>query len=115
MSPTSLPNGVVGDPYSQQLTLVGAITAVTFTRTAGDLLNAGLTLSTSGLISGTPTSNLSNTFTIRGTDANGCFVERSFQLSMLAGVPTLPQGFVIVIFLGLLLIGYAQLRNRARV
>ena len=38
----------------------------------------------------------------RGTDVNGCFAELSFALSTLAGVPTLPQAFVIVIFLGLL-------------
>lgn len=115
LSPTTLPDAAVGVAYSQQITAVGALTAVTFTRTAGDLLPAGLTLSSSGLISGTPTSPLSMTFTIRGTDANGCFSELSYQIVGLAGVPTLPQGFVIVIFLGLLLIGYAQLRNRARV
>ena len=115
LDPTTLPNGVVGVEYSQQITALGALTAVTFTRTAGDLLPAGLTLSPSGLISGTPTSPLSMTFTIRGTDANGCFAERSFQIVMLAGVPALPQAFVIVMLLGLLFIGYLQLRRRARV
>ena len=115
LSPTTIPNGAVGVAYSQQLATVGGVSPFTFTRTAGGLLPSGLTLSSSGLISGTPTTAISDDFVIRATDVNGCFTELSFVMSILAGVPTLPQAFVVVMLLGLLLIGYAQLRNRARV
>ncbi|MDO8680023.1 MAG: putative Ig domain-containing protein [Acidobacteriota bacterium] len=116
LAPTTLPDGVVGVAYSQQLTAAGGVGTITFTRTAGSSIPPGLTLSTGGLISGTPTVSLfPDSFTIRATDANGCFVELPYTMAILAGVPTLPQTFVIVIFLGLLLIGYAQLRNRRRV
>lgn len=116
LSPTSIPNGAVGVAYSQQITATGGVAPIAFTRTAGSLLPNGLTLSTGGLLSGTPTvAILSDSFTIRGTDANGCIGELSYPIAILAGVPTLPQAFVVVMLLGLLLIGYAQLRNRARV
>ena len=48
-----LPNGVVGTPYSQQLLTAGTAAPVTFTLMG--TLPAGLTLSSSGVISGTPT------------------------------------------------------------
>lgn len=61
----------VGDilfPYSYQLTVAAATGAVTWSRTGGNL-PAGLTLSSSGLISGTPTAPEGISYaTVRATD-----------------------------------------------
>ena len=51
---TPLPNGKVGDAYSEQLTTAGGKAPVTFALGVGSTLPLGLTLSASGLISGTP-------------------------------------------------------------
>jgi len=65
----TLPDGIVGSAYSQTMTLTGPTSgAVTWAVTAG-FLPPGLTLNPStGLLSGTPTSQGSATFTISGTD-----------------------------------------------
>src|SRR5262249_19073870 len=52
--PSSLPGGTQGTPYSQTLTGVGGQSPYTFTVTSGSL-PTGLTLSSFGVISGTPT------------------------------------------------------------
>jgi hypothetical protein len=65
----SLPNGVVGTPYSQTLAATGAAGTVSWQSTSGTL-PAGLTLSASGLISGTPTATASATpLTFKATDS----------------------------------------------
>ena len=57
---TSLPDGQVGLPYSQNLTATGGIVPLKWSLIAGQLPN-GLSLDPSGLISGTPTVTASNT------------------------------------------------------
>ena len=64
---TSLPNGTVGKPYQQALTASNGFTPLTWTIAAG-ALPPGLSLSSAGVISGTPTTPLSATFTARVTD-----------------------------------------------
>ena len=54
MSIGGVPSGTVGLPYSQQVPVYNATPPVTFTITSG-VLTPGLTLSPSGLLSGTPT------------------------------------------------------------
>jgi hypothetical protein len=119
LDPTTLPNGVVGVAYSQLITAVGALGTVTWTRTAGSTFPSGLTLTSSGntaTLAGTPTTViLSDDFTIRATDANGCFAELNYKIAILAGVPTLPQLFVWMLALTLIGLGYRQLRQRQRV
>jgi uncharacterized repeat protein (TIGR01451 family) len=83
VNPATLPNGVLGTGYSQTLTGSGGSAPYTFAVTAGSL-PAGLSL-TGGIISGTPTSEASQTFTITATDNNGCEGTRSFTLA-----PTCP-------------------------
>jgi hypothetical protein len=51
---TVLPTATVGAPYSYQLTSTGGIGAITWSLTAGSLSGTGLTLSSTGLLSGTP-------------------------------------------------------------
>ena len=79
-SPASLPNGTVAAAYSQTITAAGGSGSYTFDVSAG-ALPAGLTWSSAGLLSGTPTSSLAASFTIRDTDVNGCSGIRAYTLS----------------------------------
>jgi hypothetical protein len=73
-TPSPLAAGTVGTAYSQQLAATGGTTPYTWTVAAGSSLPAGLNLSTSGLLSGTPTAagtfNFSITVSGGGTDTN---------------------------------------------
>ena len=66
---TSLPNGVVGTAYSQTLTATGD-TPITWTIASGNLPN-GLTLSSAGVISGTPTTAGTFNFTVKAINSAG--------------------------------------------
>jgi hypothetical protein len=55
----SLPTGTTGAAYSYQLTSSGGTGAIAWTLSAGSLSGTGLTLSGTGLLSGTPTGTLS--------------------------------------------------------
>ncbi len=66
MLPTTLPNGAVGDPYSEPLAGVGGGGPYTFSVTAGNL-PAGLTLNGASL-TGTPTAAGLASFTLSATD-----------------------------------------------
>jgi len=63
--------GTAGSPFSQTFTQSGAIGGATFTVNSGTL-PAGLTLSTGGVLSGTPTQTGSFPITVKVTDGNGC-------------------------------------------
>jgi hypothetical protein len=62
----SLSNGAVGTPYSQTLKAVGGTGIYTWSVVSGSL-PAGLTLSSGGVLSGTPTVSASYSFTIEVT------------------------------------------------
>jgi hypothetical protein len=64
-------SGVAGSPFSQTFTQSGAIGSATFSLASGSL-PSGLTLSASGVLSGTPTQTGSFPITVTVTDANGC-------------------------------------------
>lgn len=114
LAPARLPDGTVGAAYSQTITASGGTAPYTFGVTAGTL-PAGLVLTSTGLLSGRPTTNATSTFTVRGTDANGCFAELPFTMSVTTAVPTLPQMMVFLLAAGLAGVGYLRLRRRARV
>ena len=65
---TSLPGGQVGTAYSQSLAATGGTPPYGWTLDAGSL-PAGLSLSSGGAITGTPTSAGPSTFTVRVTDS----------------------------------------------
>ena len=66
---TSLPGGLVGTAYSQQLAATGT-TPITWSLASGTL-PTGLTLSTAGVISGTPTVANTFNFTVKATNSAG--------------------------------------------
>src|SRR5205814_5351459 len=63
-----LPTGTQNSPYSYQFTSSGGIAPIAWSVTVGSL-PAGLTLSTSGLLSGTPTGTGTSTFTVQALDS----------------------------------------------
>ena len=66
---TTPPAAVVGQAYSYQLTASGGVAPYVWTLLAGSTLPAGLTLSSTGLISGTPTASGSVSFSVVCTDS----------------------------------------------
>ncbi len=65
---TSLPSGAIGTAYSQTLARTGGTGPFTWSLVSG-LLPDGLTLSSAGVISGTPTFEQTAIFTVRVTDS----------------------------------------------
>src|SRR5208282_212732 len=70
-SPGALPSGTVGSVYSETITASGGCLAYTFTRSGGSL-PPNLNLSSSGAITGTPTTAGTYTFYVTATETNGC-------------------------------------------
>jgi hypothetical protein len=88
ISPASLAAATQGTAYSQTLTATGGTSTPTFAVTSGTL-PAGLGLTTAGLLSGTPTSLGSSTFTVKAT-VGGCEGTKSYTLTV--GCPTITVG-----------------------
>jgi uncharacterized repeat protein (TIGR01451 family) len=82
--PTTLPNGAPGSFYSQTITATGGTPPRTFTVVSGSPPD-GLQLSSTGVLSGTPTTTGFFTFTVRATDANECSGTRSYTISIATG------------------------------
>ena len=79
---TSLPNGQVGTAYSATLGATGGTTPYTWSLTSGTL-SAGLSLSASGVISGTPTASVNATaLTFKVTDSGQPAQNQSATLSL---------------------------------
>jgi hypothetical protein len=76
---TTLPNGTIGSNYSQTIVAVGGSGGNTFAKTAGTL-PTGLSLSSSGVLTGIPTVNASFTFTVTVTDSLGATASQSYTL-----------------------------------
>ncbi len=80
VSPATLGNGTAGVAYGPvTLTQAGGVGAATYAVTAG-ALPAGVTLTTAGVLSGTPTVTGTFSFTVTATDANGCMGTRALTL-----------------------------------
>ncbi|MBI3365189.1 MAG: putative Ig domain-containing protein, partial [Ignavibacteriae bacterium] len=98
ISPLTLSNGSVGSPYSELLTADGGTNPYGFAVTSGSL-PAGLTLSASGTLSGTPTLVGISSFTITATDAQGCSGGKAYSVTVdcptiVLSPASLPNGVV---------------------
>jgi hypothetical protein len=80
----------LGVAYNLQLAASGGTALYTFGLTGGSL-PAGLALSSSGLIDGTPTAVVSSNFTVQITDANGLTASKVFDLEV-ATPPSITTG-----------------------
>ncbi|MBF0235479.1 MAG: IPTL-CTERM sorting domain-containing protein, partial [Desulfamplus sp.] len=113
LAPPLLPQGTEGVAYSRSITASGGQAPYTFSVTAGTLPN-GL-LFTNGLISGTPTTAGTFTFTVTATDANGCTGLQAYTITIAKvlvplNVPTLSEWGMIIFMtlMGLLSIYYLR-------
>ena len=79
VDPASLPNWTEGVAYSQQLTASGGTGGLIFSDMNGDLASSGLSISTTGLLSGMPLAGTYN-FTCQVTDAIGAVSTESMSL-----------------------------------
>ncbi|MDQ3009490.1 MAG: ExeM/NucH family extracellular endonuclease, partial [Acidobacteriota bacterium] len=83
VSPLTLPSGVYNLAYNLPLAASGGSGTYTLALQAGSSLPMGLTLSTAGVISGTPTQPGATTFTVIATDTvTGCTGNRTYTISI---------------------------------
>src|SRR5262249_50482917 len=87
LSPATLANGTVGIAYNQTISASGGTSPYSFAVNSGTL-PTGLTLSSSGALSGTPTAAGSYSFTVTATDANGCTGSQAYTV-IICGTITL--------------------------
>lgn len=79
ISPPGLTSVLNGVPYNQTLSATGRTAPYTFTISAG-ALPPGLTLSSSGSLTGTSTTDGTYDFTVRATDVNSFTNTRNYRL-----------------------------------
>lgn len=82
-----LPSGTTGTAYSQTLAASGGATPYTWALASGSL-PAGLSLSSAGVISGTPTTATTASFTVRVTGNDTLTSTQAFSLTIAAPIPT---------------------------
>jgi hypothetical protein len=113
LAPVTIDNGIVGGPFSQTFIATGGTAPYTYGVISGALPTgvAMTQIGGIGLISGPPTTAGSYSFTVRGTDSLGCFVERSYFVVITTGVPTMPEMFLMLLAVLLATIGYMHLRR----
>jgi len=80
---TTLPNATITSAYNQTLATSGGTGAKTFAVTAGGL-PTGLSLSSGGVISGTPSAVQTASFTITATDTVGATATRGLSITVSA-------------------------------
>jgi hypothetical protein len=86
---TSLPGGQVGAFYSAALSGSGGRTPYSWSAVAGQMA-PGVSLSVSGLLSGTPTTAGTFSFTARLTDALGQTAQRTLSINIAGSAPPPP-------------------------
>src|SRR5205085_10867403 len=79
-----LQSGTTGTAYSLTLTAAGGSGSYTWTVASGSL-TPGLSLSSNGVLSGTPTTAGSYSFTLKVTDSSGASVSQAFQITITGG------------------------------
>ena len=78
---SSLSNGTVGTAYSQTLVATGGTAPYTWAITSGTL-PSGLTLSSSGVIAGTPTISVDPSIIFKVTDNKGAIASQSLSIAI---------------------------------
>ena len=87
----TLQNASNGFSYTKQITAAtGGTPGFTYALDNGSVLPAGLSLSSTGLISGIPTATGNFTFSITATDSRGCKVTAVYTLTVTAALALTP-------------------------
>ncbi|MGE3735012.1 MAG: putative Ig domain-containing protein, partial [Blastocatellales bacterium] len=84
VNPASLPNGTQGTTYNQTLTASGGAAPYSYIVSAG-ALPGGLSLAANGTLTGPLTASGTFNFTVKATDANGCFGTRAYTVTVNGG------------------------------
>jgi hypothetical protein len=87
LSPTTLPAGTTGSPYSQAVLASGGAPPYTYAVTSGALPTGLVLNSVTGAITGLPVQNGLFTFTIRATDSASCPGSRTYTINIATGAP----------------------------
>ncbi|HEY1325791.1 MAG TPA: choice-of-anchor U domain-containing protein [Casimicrobiaceae bacterium] len=86
VGPPTVPGAMAGVAYSQTFTTTGGVGAITFTQ--GGTLPNGVTLDSTGVLSGTPTQVGSFSFTVTASDAFGASsIATPYTLTVGVGAP----------------------------
>ncbi|GLQ86469.1 putative Ig domain-containing protein [Dyella flagellata] len=97
VSPTTVPGATQNSSYNQTITASGGTSTYTYAVTAGSL-PSGLSISSSGVLSGTPSVYGNYNFTITATDSStgtGPYTgSRAYSLSVTASTPTITTASV---------------------
>jgi hypothetical protein len=93
ITPTTLPTPHVASPYHQAIHVSGGTAPYTFALASGSSLPKGLTLTSTGVITGTPTAQGASTFTVQATDhstgTGAPFPQtQEFTLTVAQGLPS---------------------------
>jgi hypothetical protein len=98
ITPSALPFGTVGTAYSQTLTASGGAGTYAWSTVLGTW-PAGLSLSSAGVVSGTPTAanGAGGTVTVRATDADGCTRDQviSLKICPIISLPAITESAVV--------------------
>ena len=81
VGPLTLPSAAVNTTYQQSLQVSGGTAPIVFAITRG-ALPVGVTMSSAGVISGTPITAGTYTFTVTATDANTCNGSRDYTINV---------------------------------
>jgi len=81
VGPLTLPGAAVNSPYTQSIQASGGTIPITFAVTSGSL-PTGLTMSSAGVITGTPITSGTYQFTVTATDDNGCTGSQPYAISV---------------------------------
>ncbi|ATQ44118.1 putative Ig domain-containing protein [Caulobacter mirabilis] len=92
----ALPGGLRTVAYSQTISASGGTAPYSFTVATGTL-PAGLTLTTAGVLAGTPTTAGSNSFTVTATDAHGFTQSAAYTLAIGTPIPVVQPKTVSVV------------------
>ncbi|HKV25419.1 MAG TPA: DUF4082 domain-containing protein, partial [Candidatus Acidoferrum sp.] len=88
VSTTALPNGTVSVAYTQALSATGGTSPYSWSLASGSL-PSGLSLASSGTISGTPTTAANSSFSVQVRDASGATASTSLGINVVnAALPT---------------------------
>ena len=88
ISTASMPAGTTGTAYNQTLVVTGGKTPYTWSITTGSL-PTGLSLSSTGVITGTPTATGTSSFTVQAADANSVKATKALSIVTNAGTLTI--------------------------
>ena len=101
LAPPTLPPGLVGSAYAQQLSASGGSSPHAFAVSSGSL-PPGLALSSTGLVSGSPATAGITAFVVAATDTSGCVGAAGYRIdisqdgcgTIVLAPPTLPAATV---------------------